>query len=85
MAAATLGDFRKTVVFVTHDVDEAIFLSDEIHVMGTRPGRIMESIPIPLPRPRARATASRRREFIAIKERCLDLLSRRNRRDREAA
>ena len=34
------SDFRKTVVFVTHDVDEAIYLSDEIHVMGTRPGRI---------------------------------------------
>jgi ABC-type nitrate/sulfonate/bicarbonate transport system ATPase subunit len=31
------GDFKKTVVFVTHDVEEAIYLSDEIHVMGTRP------------------------------------------------
>src|SRR5438270_9810763 len=51
------SDFRKTVVFVTHDVDEAIYLSDEIHVMGTRPGRILESIPIGLPRPRMR-TAS---------------------------
>ena len=43
------GDFRKTVVFVTHDVEEAIYLSDEIHVMGTRPGRILETIPIPSP------------------------------------
>ena len=32
------SDFKKTVVFVTHDVEEAIYLSDEIHVMGTRPG-----------------------------------------------
>jgi ABC-type nitrate/sulfonate/bicarbonate transport system ATPase subunit len=68
------SDFRKTVVFVTHDVDEAIYLSDEIHVMGTRPGRILESIPIGLPRPRMR-TASLTPNFIAIKERCLELLS----------
>ncbi len=68
------SDFRKTVVFVTHDVDEAIYLSDEIHVMGTRPGRILESIPIGLPRPRMR-TASLAPDFIAIKERCLKLLS----------
>ena len=45
------SDFKKTVVFVTHDVEEAIYLSDEIHVMGTRPGRVLESIPITLTRP----------------------------------
>ena len=32
------SDFGKTVLFVTHDVEEAIYLSDEVHVMGTRPG-----------------------------------------------
>src|SRR5947207_9741551 len=32
------GDFGKTVLFVTHDVEEAIYLSDEVHVMATRPG-----------------------------------------------
>jgi ABC-type nitrate/sulfonate/bicarbonate transport system ATPase subunit len=68
------SDFRKTVVFVTHDVDEAIYLSDEIHVMGTRPGRILESIPITLPRPRLR-TSSLTPEFIAIKEQCMTLLA----------
>jgi ABC-type nitrate/sulfonate/bicarbonate transport system ATPase subunit len=68
------SDFRKTVIFVTHDVEEAIYLSDEIHVMGTRPGRILESIPIDLPRPRLR-TSSLTPEFLAIKERCLDLLT----------
>jgi ABC-type nitrate/sulfonate/bicarbonate transport system ATPase subunit len=68
------SDFKKTVVFITHDVEEAIYLSDEIHVMGTRPGRILESIPIALPRPRARTTALTP-DFIAIKEHCMTLLA----------
>jgi ABC-type nitrate/sulfonate/bicarbonate transport system ATPase subunit len=67
------NDFRKTVVFITHDVEEAVFLSDEIHVMGTRPGRIIETLTIDLPRPRA-ASALLSPEFIALKERCLKLL-----------
>src|SRR5947209_8704658 len=45
------SDFQKTVVFVTHDVEEAIFLSDEIHVMGTRPGRVLETIPVSIAPP----------------------------------
>jgi ABC-type nitrate/sulfonate/bicarbonate transport system ATPase subunit len=68
------SDFRKTVVFVTHDVEEAIYLSDEIHVMGTRPGRILETIPIAISRPRLRTTALSP-EFLVIKERCMSLLS----------
>ena len=71
---ALWSDFQKTVVFVTHDVEEAIFLSDEIHVMGTRPGRILERIPIPLARPRERSVTVTP-EFVAIKERCLKLLT----------
>ena len=67
------SDFTKTVVFVTHDVEEAIFLSDEVHVMGTRPGRIVETIPVALPRPRLRSCTTTA-DFIAVKERCLDLL-----------
>ncbi len=67
------SDFHKTVVFVTHDVEEAIFLSDEVHLMGTRPGRILETIPIALPRPRLRGCTTAA-EFIAIKEHCLNLL-----------
>ena len=51
-------DFGRTVVFVTHDVEEAIFLSDEIHVMASRPGRIVETLPIDLPRPRDRSIVS---------------------------
>jgi len=72
---ALWSDFDKTVVFVTHDVEEAIFLSDEVHVMGTRPGRIIETIVVALPRPRLRAVTGFA-EFVAMKERCLDLLRR---------
>jgi ABC-type nitrate/sulfonate/bicarbonate transport system ATPase subunit len=67
------ADFGKTVVFVTHDVEEAIYLSDEVHVMATRPGRIVETIAVPIARPRQRHVTLVP-EFIAIKERCLELL-----------
>jgi NitT/TauT family transport system ATP-binding protein len=44
---------RKTVVFVTHQIDEAVFLSDRVVVMSARPGRIRDDITIPFERPRA--------------------------------
>jgi NitT/TauT family transport system ATP-binding protein len=43
---------KKTVVFVTHDIDEAILLADTIYVMSARPGRIATRIPVDLARPR---------------------------------
>src|SRR5580693_4912887 len=67
------ADFGKTVVFVTHDIEEAIYLSDEVFVMATRPGRIIESMPVPIARPRDRS-ATLTPEFMAIKQRCLALL-----------
>ena len=42
----------KTIVFVTHSITEALFLSDEVHVMATKPGRIRETLTVDLPRPR---------------------------------
>src|SRR5437868_14122912 len=53
---ALWSDCAKTVVFVTHDVEEAIYLSDEVHVMASRPGRVLEIIPVAIERPRLRAS-----------------------------
>ena len=44
---------RATVLFVTHDVDEALLLSDHLHVMSAGPGRIIDSLDIDTPRPRS--------------------------------
>jgi NitT/TauT family transport system ATP-binding protein len=61
---------RKTIIFVTHSVDEAVFLADRIVVMTARPGTVKKSIPVTLPRPRDRTS----REFIAIRGEVLEEL-----------
>ncbi len=47
-----LGDESRTIVFVTHSIEEAIFLSDRIVIFGTRPGRILDIVEVSLPKPR---------------------------------
>jgi len=59
-------DFKKTVLFVTHDIDEAIYLSDRVFVMSARPGRIVAEIPVSLERPRHPSIVTSD-EFIRIK------------------
>ena len=57
-----------TVVFITHDLDEAIFLADRILVLSAHPGELQELIEVPLERPR-RAAQFSSEEFAAIKAR----------------
>ncbi|MCC6608390.1 MAG: ABC transporter ATP-binding protein [Burkholderiales bacterium] len=58
----------RPVIFVTHSIEEAVFLSDRVVVMTTRPGRVLEEIPIDLPRPRTRDTRDTA-EFTEIRRR----------------
>ncbi|HEY0249828.1 MAG TPA: ABC transporter ATP-binding protein [Gryllotalpicola sp.] len=66
-------DFQKTVVFVTHDIDEAVYLSDRVIVMSPRPGRIIADIPIELERPRKSGIVTSP-EFVELKTTILSLL-----------
>ena len=66
-------DLGKTVLFVTHDIDEAIYLSDVVYVMSPRPGRIVARINIDLDRPRKPAIVTSSR-FTRLKEHALELL-----------
>jgi len=43
---------RTTILFITHDIEEAVFLGDRIYVMTARPGKTKALIPVPLERPR---------------------------------
>jgi NitT/TauT family transport system ATP-binding protein len=56
---------RKTVLFVTHQIDEAVFLSDRVLVFARRPGRLQEEVKIALPRPRD-LVVKRTPEFVAV-------------------
>lgn len=63
-----------TVFFVTHDVDEAVFLSDRIVVLSKRPSRVREIVTVDLPRPREWRTALEMPEFREIANRVNELL-----------
>lgn len=66
-------ELHKTILFVTHDVEEAIFLSDRVFVMTARPGKIKAEIDIPLGRPRSyeiKATEA----FLNLKKQALALI-----------
>jgi NitT/TauT family transport system ATP-binding protein len=68
-----LGE-RKTVLFVTHDIREAVMLSDRVAVMSPRPGRILDVLAIDLPRPRA-PEAAETEEFAGLVRRIRSVLN----------
>ena len=59
---------RKTVMFVTHDIDEAIFMASRVAVFSARPGRIKTELAVPLPHPR-HYTVKTAPEFMQLKAR----------------
>jgi NitT/TauT family transport system ATP-binding protein len=63
---------RKTVVFITHSIDEAVLLADRVVVMSPRPGRIERIIDIALPRPRG-LEAKQAPEFLAAAQSITDI------------
>jgi ABC-type nitrate/sulfonate/bicarbonate transport system ATPase subunit len=68
--AGALAEEPRTVLLVTHDVEEAVFLADRIVVLSPRPGRVVAEFDVDLPRPRS-VTAP---EFAELKARALDAL-----------
>ncbi|WP_025108724.1 ABC transporter ATP-binding protein [Pseudomonas sp. H1h] len=67
------GNSKKTVLFVTHDIDEAILLGDRVYVMGAKPGRIKQILDVPIERPRSLDMVMER-SFIDMKREIFGLL-----------
>ena len=61
---------RRTVIFVTHNLEEAVFLGDRVLILSARPARILDDIRVPLPRPRDPLSAA----FTEVRARCARLL-----------
>jgi NitT/TauT family transport system ATP-binding protein len=64
---------RKTVLFVTHDIEEAVYLADRVIVFTARPGRVKAEVTIDLPRPRA-IEIKKGAEYVGYRNRIWDLL-----------
>lgn len=65
---------KKTIIFVTHSIDEAVFLADRVVVLTSHPGRVKEIISVNIPRPRSNAEIRLSGEFNWIRQRVYDAL-----------
>jgi NitT/TauT family transport system ATP-binding protein len=70
------GTLRTTILFVTHDIEEAVYLSDRVHVLSRRPARVIEDIDVALERPRHQLTTREDARFIKHRHRIFELISR---------
>ena len=67
---------RKTVLLVTHDIDEALLLGDRVVVLGTCPGRVIADLPVPFSHPRNRREVFGSRRYVELEEQIADLYRR---------
>jgi NitT/TauT family transport system ATP-binding protein len=72
--AGALLEEPRSVVLVTHDVQEALYLADRVAIMSPRPGRIVAEIAVPLARPRPRRATVTSADFAALENRALEAL-----------
>jgi NitT/TauT family transport system ATP-binding protein len=68
-------EFGVTVVLVTHDIDEAVYLADRIVVLSQAPSTVQEIVPVPLPRPRDQAVTRNDPEFARLRTRILEMVT----------
>jgi len=66
---------RKTIIFVTHDIDEALYLADQVTVLGISPGHLIFSRQIPFERPRLRRPLFASDPFYQLREEIAETLS----------
>src|SRR4051812_3730678 len=72
--ADALAREPRTVVLVTHDVEEALFLADRVCVLSPRPGRVVATLDVDLERPRPRRATVTSERFLALRERAMEAL-----------
>lgn len=75
-----LGLWERTgcaILYVTHDIDEALTLADEVSVLSARPGRVLETIPVPFVRPRSHASIRESADYGSLFRRLYTLLGER--------
>ncbi|WP_116998246.1 ABC transporter ATP-binding protein [Desertimonas flava] len=70
-------EYNVTVVLVTHDIDEAVYVADRVVVMAANPGRIIADVPVELPRPRDQVDTKRHPQFVDLRAQVFELVMRR--------
>ena len=76
LVAEVRDRFAITIVLVTHDIDEAVYLSDRVIALSASPSRILAEIPVPLPRQRDQIGTRASKEFVAIRSEVARLIRR---------
>ena len=72
---ALWDSLRATILFVTHDIEEAVYLSDYVYVLSSRPSQVIEEIEVKLERPRHQLTSREDPRFIQARHRIFELIS----------